>query len=258
MCVIFAAAALLVFLAPISTAAEFEIAIAYDNTAASNQFTDDWGFAAVVTTPTARVLFDSGTDPELLLSNLAKLDIAPTSITHTIISHHHADHLGGIYRVALRNSEMKVFFLDSFPAQTYETAMAVGMAPQRVRGPQEIAPGIYTTGPIGESIPEQALIVDTAEGPVVLVGCSHPGLTTIIKAVEEQRGLESVRLLLGGFHMIRLSEEQILEEIQSLKTLHVRAVAPMHCTGERSKRLFRKHWGAEYKAGGVGRRIRVE
>jgi len=258
MCVILAAATLLIVLSSTGTAAGFEIAIAYDNSAANGQFTDDWGFAAVVTTPTARVLFDSGSDPELLLRNLAKLDIDPNSITHTIISHHHADHLGGIYRVALRNQAMKVFFLDSFPAQTYETAMAVGMAPERVTGPREIAPGIYTTGPIGEQVSEQALIIDTAEGPVVLVGCSHPGPAAIITAVEQQRGVGSVRLLLGGFHMIRLSEEQVLEEIRGLKALHVQAVAPMHCTGERAKRLFRKHWSTNYEAGGVGRRITVE
>ncbi len=252
------AAALLLLSSLAGRAAEVEIAIAYDNTTANGQFGEDWGFAALVTNRNARVLFDSGTDPKLLLENLGKLGIEPESITHAVISHHHADHIGGIYRTVLRNPSIKTFFLDSFPARDFETAMAIGFTPERVKGPREIAPGFYTTGTIGERIPEQALIVETADGPVVLVGCGHPGLTPIIEAVEEQRGADSIRLLLGGFHMIRLGEEEVLQEIKSLQKLNVRAVAPMHCTGERAKRLFRKYWGTDYQAGGAGRIITVE
>jgi 7,8-dihydropterin-6-yl-methyl-4-(beta-D-ribofuranosyl)aminobenzene 5'-phosphate synthase len=235
-----------------------QIQIVYDNTAASPGFAEDWGFAAVVTAGDRRVLFDSGADAELFLRNLARLDIDPASISHSIISHHHSDHIKGIYRLALRNPEIRVYFLDSFPESAFEVARAVGLAPVRVTGPLEIAPGFHTTGPIEGPIPEQALVVETASGPVVLTGCSHPGIVKIVEAVREQRGAGKIRLLAGGFHLMRQSEEEITPQLERLVELRVEQIAPMHCSGELAKTLCRRIWNSRYVAGGAGRSITIE
>jgi 7,8-dihydropterin-6-yl-methyl-4-(beta-D-ribofuranosyl)aminobenzene 5'-phosphate synthase len=238
--------------------AEVQIQIVYDNTAAGPGFAEDWGFAAVVTAGETRVLFDSGADAELFLRNLARLEIDPKTITHAIISHHHADHRKGIFRLVLRNPDIKVFFLDSFPESTFEVAHAVGMTPVRVTGPREIAPGIYTTGTIDGPIPEQALVVETARGPVVLTGCSHPGIVKMVEAVRQQRGVDKIHLLAGGFHLMRQSEEEIMPQVKKLMELGVERIAPMHCSGELAKRLCRRAWGPRYVAGGAGRKITIE
>ena len=231
------------------------IDIVYDNTSARAGFVDDWGFAAVVTVGEQRILFDSGADPELFMRQLERLRIDPVTITHAVISHRHADHLGGIYRLVLRNHDMKVFFLDSFPEDAFNVAAAVNLFPERVTGPREIVPGVYTTGPIDGRIPEQALLVETSEGLVMLVGCGHPGVAKMVEAAERQRKTGSVRLLLGGFHMMRMSEEQIRAEIARLQELHVEKIAPAHCTGEKAKRLIRRAWKGNSVAAGAGRRI---
>ncbi len=233
------------------------IHIVYDNTSADGGLREDWGFSAVATVGDRRVLFDSGADADLFLRNLAALGIDPASISHAVISHHHSDHRGGIYRLFQRHPAMRVWFLDSFPAEAFEIGLAVGMNPVRVTGPAEIAPGIHTTGPVGGRIPEQALVIDTAGGPVVLVGCAHPGVDRLVEAAREQRKADSIRLLLGGFHLMRHSEADIVSLAGRLKQLGVRRVAPAHCTGELAKRLLRQEWGENYLACGAGRVINL-
>lgn len=239
-------------------AAELEIQIIYDDTSAVAGIEPHYGFSALVDFRGQRILFDSGSDADLFLRNLTRLGIDPASITHAVISHRHSDHRNGIYRLALRNRTMEVYFLDTFPASVFEVAIAVGMNPRRVTGPVEIAPGVYSTGIVEGEPPEQALVVETSGGLVVLVGSAHPGVARMVETAEQQRGADSVRLLLGGFHMMRKQEEEIRAELERLKALGVEKVAPAHCTGERAKRLFRRAYGAMYVPTGAGRRIELE
>ena len=235
-----------------------EIQIVYDNNAVIPRMLADHGFSAVVLFRGSTILFDAGADGGYFLRNLKTAGIAEESITHAVISHHHVDHREGIYRLGLTNRTMQVFFLDTFPAGAFEVAMAVGLHPIRVRQPREIAPGAYTTGIVGDTIPEQALVLETQGGLVVLVGCAHPGLARMVETARQQRGGKPVKLLLGGFHMERFSDRQIRDEITALRRLGVEQVAPAHCTGEKAKQLFRREWGADYVATGAGRRIPLE
>ena len=242
----------------LSRGAELDIQIVYDNTSLDDSLRQDWGFSAFIAFRNARILFDAGTDADLLLANSRKLGIEPASITHAVISHSHADHVNGLYRLGLKNRSMRVYFLDDFPANVFELASAVGIQPLRVKGPIEIAPGIYSTGPVEGEPSEQALIIETAKGLVVLTGCSHPGLDRMVETAEKQRSSDSVRLLMGGFHMHRQKDEEIRATIARLQTLNVRAVAPAHCTGEGAKQLFRQAFGEHYQPAGAGRRIVLE
>ena len=53
---------------------DLEIRVIYDNTSARAGVQEDWGYAAVVTFRGRRLLFDSGTKPDLFIENLAKLE----------------------------------------------------------------------------------------------------------------------------------------------------------------------------------------
>jgi len=83
------------------------------------------------------------------------------------------------------------------------------------------------------------LIIETAEGLVILTGCAHPGVVEVVWVTKKQHG-EPVRLLLGGLHLLRESERRILQIITELKALGARHVAPSHCTGDRAMALFRR------------------
>jgi 7,8-dihydropterin-6-yl-methyl-4-(beta-D-ribofuranosyl)aminobenzene 5'-phosphate synthase len=237
---------------------ELEIRVIYDNTSAREDVKEDWGFSSVVTFRGRRVLFDSGTDPDLFMTNLAKMDVAPASIEKAIISHEHRDHRSGVYKLFPLNRRMSVHFLDAFLLEAYDQAQAIGMKPARETGPFEVVPGAYSTGKIDGSPPEQSLAVETSQGIVLLVGCSHPGIVKIVETVRKQRGADSIRLVLGGFHMFQQEEPQIREQVAALRRLNVRRVMPAHCSGDLAKKIFAEVYGSDYEPLGAGKVLRLD
>jgi 7,8-dihydropterin-6-yl-methyl-4-(beta-D-ribofuranosyl)aminobenzene 5'-phosphate synthase len=215
-----------------------EIQILYDNTAAQAGLAPDWGFAALVTYGGHRILFDTGAKPDVFMGNVKKLGVDPSSLEQVVISHVHADHTGGLAGLTALNARLVVH----------------GPAGSK---PFEVVPGVYSTGLIAGSVFEQALVIETPKGLVILTGCSHPGVVKMVEAAVEQRGNKPVRLLLGGFHMLEQKSDEINAEITSLKGLKVAAAVPTHCSGELAIKLFREAFGPGPGAG-VGRRIVLE
>jgi 7,8-dihydropterin-6-yl-methyl-4-(beta-D-ribofuranosyl)aminobenzene 5'-phosphate synthase len=107
------------------------------------------------------------------------------------------------------------------------------------------------------STPEQALVIQTGDGIVVITGCAHPG---IVEMVTQARALAGgpVRLVLGGFHLGDKSASQIRSIIADFRQLGVEQVAPAHCTGERAIAMFAALYGDSYIEAGAGRVIVVE
>ena len=228
------------------------VTIVYDTTAARADLTSGWGFSAVVDFDGHRVLFDTGNNPRAFASNLQKLGIPKNSIEHVIISHEHPE----------RDSLVKrhlptglLYFLNSLLPDTASQATAVGLHAEAIQGPAQITPGVYSTGMISGFPDEQALVIETPSGLVILMACGHPGIGKMIEAAEKQRGRTGVRLLVGGLHLYDQSEAEIRGVIADLKRLHVEAVAPAYCTGDLAKRLLREAYGARMEAAGAGRVI---
>ena len=234
---------------------ELEIRVVFDNTSAREDLRRSWGFSAVVDFGGHRVLFDAGSDPILLLEHLEKMQIDPKTIEHAVISHQHGDHLRGVYWVFEKNPAMQVHFLDCFPDEAFHRATALKMKPHRVTEPFEVVPGVYSTGIVEGEPPEQSLVVETSQGLVMLVGCSHPGVVKLVETAERQRKKDSLRLLLGGFHMLRKRPDEIKTAINRLQGLNVRTVIPAHCSGDLAKELFPIAYGDQYNTAGAGRLI---
>lgn len=236
-----------------------EIRVVYDNTSARADVQEDWGFAAVVSVGERRILFDSGTKPGLFLENLKKVGVEAKSIEKVIISHQHQDHRNGIYALHPLNPGMAIHFLKTFEPAAWTAAEKIAMKPVAIGdGPVELLPGVWTTGRVAGEPDEQALVVETPKGIVVMVGCSHPGVVKMVEAAEQQRGKDFVRLLLGGFHMFRQDAAQIGAQILELRRQKVQQIRPAHCTGELAHSLFEKEWGASYGKAGAGNVIRVD
>ena len=236
-------------------ASELKIRVVFDNTSAREDLRRSWGFSAVVDFGGHRVLFDAGSDPILLLEHLELMQIDPKSIEHAVISHQHGDHLRGVYWVFEKNPQMKVHFLDCFPEEPFRRAAALKMTPNRVKGPFEVVPGVYSTGLVDGLPPEQSLAIETSQGLVMLVGCSHPGVVKLVETAQKQREKDSIRLLLGGFHMLRREPEQIKTTINRLQDLKVNTVMPAHCSGDLATEMFQTLYGEQFHAAGAGRLI---
>jgi 7,8-dihydropterin-6-yl-methyl-4-(beta-D-ribofuranosyl)aminobenzene 5'-phosphate synthase len=122
---------------------------------------------------------------------------------------------------------------------------------------EEIAPGVHTTGLLGNQIQEQALILETEKGSVIITGCAHPGIVAIVRAAKKIVPGE-VALLIGGFHLADLSREAVWDITAALQSLDVRRVIPTHCTGEMAIGVFRQAFKENYIEGGAGQVIHME
>jgi 7,8-dihydropterin-6-yl-methyl-4-(beta-D-ribofuranosyl)aminobenzene 5'-phosphate synthase len=225
--------------------------ILYDNNAYDPALRTDWGFACLAETAAATVLFDTGGNGTILLGNMAELGSDPQAIDAVVLSHAHGDHTGGLAALLDMGITPTVYVPAAFPA-SFKADVRARTDLVEVTDSLEILPGIYSTGGVGASIVEQALVVETGEGLVVVTGCAHPGIVEMVRRAREVVGGE-VALVLGGFHLKDASHAQIETVIADLRDLGVQRVAPCHCTGDLARQMFADVFGADCTLAGVGR-----
>jgi 7,8-dihydropterin-6-yl-methyl-4-(beta-D-ribofuranosyl)aminobenzene 5'-phosphate synthase len=119
----------------------------------------------------------------------------------------------------------------------------------------EVAPGIHLTGSVprttpfeigdmsnrymekgGDTIPDivgddQSMILNTANGYVIVLGCAHAGLLNIISHTFHLFGKRPIYAIIGGTHLGYVQDTQIKITIDALKDLNVAHLIPSHCTG---------------------------
>ena len=101
--------------------------------------------------------------------------------------------------------------------------------------------GVFSTGELAGV--EQSLLVETAKGLAVIVGCSHPGVRAILRAAS----LHGVpRALIGGLHGFR--DFELLDDLE--------LVCPTHCTQHKS--AIESLHPAKCVPGGVGAVIEIQ
>ncbi len=172
-----------------------------------------------------------------------------------MLSHEHRDHTGGLERVLRANPKVVVYHPASFSRTFVDWIHRSTVRAVAVDEPVTIGPDLFLTGELGSTIREQALIVKSADGLVVVTGCSHPG---IVEIVERTRALhpEPIDAVVGGFHLMQHSDAATRRVIARLRELGVRRCGPCHCTGERQIELFRQAFGDAFVPMGVGRVLR--
>jgi len=232
------------------------ITVVYNNLPHLPGLATAWGFAAVVETGRHTVLFDTGGDGRTLLANLQRLDIDPRSIDAVVLSHIHGDHTDGLDDLLAWQPDVMVYVPRSFPRAFCSAAEQRGAHIERVGGARRLFANVHSTGEMGEDIREQALIIETRSGLVVMTGCAHPGVVEMAKAARVHLGQE-IYLLMGGFHLLHHSPAAHRRTIDHLRMLGVRRVAPSHCTGDEAVAMFRAAWGEDFLAGGCGAVIEV-
>jgi 7,8-dihydropterin-6-yl-methyl-4-(beta-D-ribofuranosyl)aminobenzene 5'-phosphate synthase len=224
--------------------------VVYDNNAYDRRLRTAWGFACWVEAGEKTVLFDTGGEGATLLSNMAELDLDPRAIDVVVLSHAHGDHTGGLAGLLDTGIRPTVYVPAAFPA-SFRADLRARTDLKEVTGPIEILPGVYTTGPVGSAIVEQALVVDTGAGWVVVTGCAHPGIVEMVRRAKDATAGE-VALVLGGFHLGSASLSQIEGIVAAFRRLGVQQIAPCHCTGDRARRVFADAYGTECTLAGVG------
>ncbi len=222
---------------------QIRLIVAFDNKLSRPDLQSGWGFACVVQTSQTLGLFDTGVQGDSLLANLNALSIPVENLRWIVISHDHYDHTGGLATVLQANPSVPVFLAAEFSEATKNIVTSAGGTLMLTRGSTQIAPGVHTIGPLGTRIREQSLAVKTADGIVIVTGCSHPGLTSIVRTARDLWPNENILLVMGGFHLGDASQKAISQLIHELQQLEVRQVGPAHCTGEKATQMFKEAYG---------------
>src|SRR5690349_11435106 len=190
------------------------ITVLYDAFGNDSTMTKDWGYAALVEIGGKRILFDTGDNPEILEKNANTKGIDLTKLDFAVLSHRHADHIGGFTFIRKVNPKVKVYapkenfgvFGSDLPSAFYrkdaslpaEMRYYAGTPPERMKfgtvfpgvhielidKTTEVAPGItlialVSDAPGTKELKELSLAIDTADGIVLVVGCAHPGIESI-------------------------------------------------------------------------------
>ena len=209
-----------------------KITIIYDNTSFKKGLQSDWGFSALIEVKDApKILFDTGANGRILLSNMEKSEINPLSIEEVFISHLHWDHIGGLSELLKVNPDIKKIYVPS----------AMGLENEVVlKEPTKIHQNIFWTGEL-EGI-EQSMGVITKKGIVLIVGCSHPYMGTILDTAKK---FGKIYAIIGGMH--GFSEFGLFKDLE--------LICPTHCTQHKTE--LKELYPEKYIEGGAGRIIEI-
>jgi 7,8-dihydropterin-6-yl-methyl-4-(beta-D-ribofuranosyl)aminobenzene 5'-phosphate synthase len=234
-----------------------------------------------------RILFDTGGDPAIFAKNVKAKGIDLTKLDFVVLSHRHGDHVSGVSYLLSANPQVKIYapkdglggiFGSDITSKFYRKDEALpaekryysGTPPEIIKlgtvfsGANiqlidktiELLPGItlialVSDAPGTKELKELSLAVNTADGLVLIVGCSHPGIESIV--AEAAKINPHIHFIAGGFHLVA-AQDPAIEKIAT--TLHdtykVDYIAPGHCTGEPTFAALEKTFGDHYLYAGLG------
>jgi 7,8-dihydropterin-6-yl-methyl-4-(beta-D-ribofuranosyl)aminobenzene 5'-phosphate synthase len=232
------------------------ITILYDNYICANGTQADWGFSCLIENTEKTILFDTGTDPDILIKNVNELNKDLNQVDVVVISHNHSDHTGGLFEVLKNSKNIDVYLPNSTPNSYMKKVEEIGATLFSKKDSISICGNCFLTGELGANIKEQSLILDSKNGLIVITGCSHPGIVNIVRRAKDILGKE-VYMVFGGFHLMKHSSKMISEIITELKNLGVKKCGSTHCSGEEAIQIFKQSFGNNFIHMGTGQVIKI-
>lgn len=248
---------------------ELRLRILVDNQAREQGHLAQHGFAVFCEHGANRILFDTGATWEVLLRNAEAIGIDLASITDIVLSHGHGDHGGGLFEALEACPAARVWIPSGALLPRWSdrggALRDIALSPAlrnrlvmdrrrwaEVDQPTELGDGIRLTGPVPGTRPswshaglfrnpimdvpddipeEQALVFDTSEGMVVVVGCAHFGTPNLLAHLRTMRPGVPLRALVGGLHIDSMPESDLEEMAKAILDANIESVIPCHCSG---------------------------
>jgi 7,8-dihydropterin-6-yl-methyl-4-(beta-D-ribofuranosyl)aminobenzene 5'-phosphate synthase len=234
---------------------DLKFTVVFDNNPCITELQTAWGFACVITGLDETILFDTGADGYILLKNMEKLHIKPETIQTIVLSHEHWDHVGGLELFLQKNPHVKIYLLKSFPEEIKSKARSQGAQVIEVDQSMQICPHVHSSGEIVAAINEQVLIIRSDRGLIIMAGCAHPDIVSIVEKVKTLFA-DDILLVLGGWHLGNKSNQELSSVLNHFRRLNVRYVAPTHCTGQVARGIFARDYNEYFLDIGLGRVIK--
>ena len=276
---------------------ELRITTLSENTAGLGNFLGEWGLSILVETDGLNILFDTGQNisashnADILGIDLTKIDkivLSHGHFDHTgglrqiltkmrkeveIIAHpdiwqaKYANREGEADRyigIPFMRQELESlgarFNLTTESIRITDNIMTTGEIPM-VTDYEEIEPYLLVKEDAGlkqdKLLDDQALIINTEPGLVIILGCAHHGIINTIYHAQQLTGVKAIHTVLGGCHLMDASEERVWLTIAALKELAVQRLGVSHCTGLPASAIMAQEFGDSFSFNNAGTSINL-
>lgn len=153
------------------------------------------------------------------------------------------------------------FTLTSEPVKLAENITTTGEVPM-VTGFEEIEPGRFWVKEgdgmrPDELLDDQAIVITTEAGLVVILGCAHRGIINTLYHAQKLTGVEKIHTVIGGCHLTGCSEERLWLTIAALRELGIERLGVSHCTGLPAAAVMANEFGESFFFNNAGTRIQL-
>lgn len=248
----------------------------------------EWGLSVAIEPDDGSLwLWDTG-QSDLFLRNAAVLGIHAAHADGLAFSHGHYDHTGGLQALLDAGFHGRILAHSTATAVRYsheKTVHEIGPpaplpAYEPVQGSKELAPGLtmFTDiprrpglfqavrnfsydreGNCPDHVPDDAfLLLETPQGPVVLLGCCHSGLENSLLHLRDRYGadrMKSLRAVVGGLHLYAAEKSQWEATARTLEEFNVQTLAIGHCTGDNASTYLENRLRCEVVRTCSGRKL---
>lgn len=226
-----------------------------------------------------KIIFDTGQNGKNFLENSEKLGLDIKNADYMVLSHGHYDHTGGVIPfIDAFGNDFRLIINPSvfFPRYKYKDCKKIDIGMpfgkedlekrnvnityskdiEKISDKIDVISGFtlhpeYTMEDSGllcleaglekkDFMPgESVLVIKHEKGLILLIGCSHSGVVSII---EKARKLydEKIYAVFGGTHLVVASPGFVDKTIQYFKNSDIEKIGVCHCNGEKAGLKFKE------------------
>ncbi|ACR79639.1 MBL fold metallo-hydrolase [Kosmotoga olearia] len=246
------------------------------NDKAKAGFESEHGFSALIEFRDKKIIFDTG-QSDVFLKNARKLGLDLRNIDAVVISHGHYDHGNGLESLLRETGPKRIFIGNGFFNHKYGGGKYIGLEHtidyyeklggkfQTIEKDSEIFDGIQllTAVPmVSFEQPEKRfkvedeskklkrdffeeelyLSLESPEGTIIITGCSHRGIINIMSHLSKDK---KIKAIVGGFHLIKKTDEELYKIAESLKAFQFESLYPCHCTGNKAIKILKEIFNSQ-------------